>query len=64
MAEHFTSDDVEGWEGTVQGNADAVEPSPEVAAPDVPEDVAAKAGEWAGTAQGNPDGAAEAEADS
>ena len=63
MAEHFTSDDVQAWEGTVQGNADAAEPSPEVAVPDVPEDVAAQAAEWAGTEQGNAE-ATEVEADS
>jgi hypothetical protein len=60
MAEHFSADDVASWEGTVQGNADALHETP---VPGVPEDVAARAAEWAGTMQGNPEPPAEVEAD-
>jgi hypothetical protein len=55
MAEHFSSDDIEAWEGTVQGNAEGLDEAPAEAEvpPDVPEDVAAQADDWAGTVQGS-----------
>jgi hypothetical protein len=55
MAEHFSSDDIAAWEGTVQGNPDGLDepPAETETPPDVPDDVAAKAEEWAGTEQGN-----------
>jgi hypothetical protein len=53
MAEHFSSDDVAAWEGTVQGNADALgEPPPEAETPPgVPEDLDDRLQEWAETAR-------------
>ena len=54
MAEHFSSDDVAAWEGTVQGNADALRSHPEAETPPgVPEDLAERVHEWAGTEPGN-----------
>ena len=52
MAEHFSSDDVAAWEGTVQGNADALEEHPEAETPPgVPEDLDERLQEWAETAK-------------
>jgi hypothetical protein len=57
MVEHFSADDIAAWEGTVQGNPEALDEPPAEAElpPDVPEDLADKAAEWAGTVQGNAD---------
>ena len=65
MPEHFSSDDVAAWEGTTQGNADALgEPPPEAETPPgVPEDLDERLQEWAETAQENAE-AAEADPDS
>jgi hypothetical protein len=57
MAEHYSSEDLDAWEGTVQGNPDGLDepPAETETPPDVPDDLAAKAAEWGGTEQGNAD---------
>jgi hypothetical protein len=65
MTEHFTSEDVAAWEGTVQGNPEGDDPAASVEpVPGVSEEVAAQTAEWAGTVQGDPEGASEADGDS